>query len=430
MTLPRSSPRVLRAALAASVATAVLMTGALWLQHARGRWPFTRPAPPGPAVVALSPDDGAARVDRVPVDVPISLRESLGMRFETVARHPIATDVRAVAVVAPDESRIAHVHTRVAGWLETLDVKTTGESVHAGQPVARIFSQDLFASQVEYLAARRSTSSTGLSSAVVASGRTRLSVLGMTAEEIAEIEATGEPRRLVTVVSPARGVVLTRGVTEGTAVDPSTALLTIADMSRVWILAEVPETSIPDVRSGARTIVDIAASGRGPFAVRAEFIHPTLTEGTRTLRVRLPADNPGGHLRPGMYGTATFQTSGRTVLTVPREAVVDTGTRQHVFVVDGDRFEPRAVRLGARLSDRVEVTEGLTEGERIVASGVFLLDSESRLRASGGTGGHDHDAPMGTPAPAAADDSGHSAHGTPSARVEPVRPTPAEHRGH
>jgi Cu(I)/Ag(I) efflux system membrane fusion protein len=430
MTFPQSFPGVLRAALAASVTTAVLIAGALWLQHARGRWPFTRPAPLGPAVVALSPEDGPASLGRVPVDIPASLRESLGVRFETVARHAITTDVRAVAVVAPDESRLAHVHTRVAGWLETLDVKTTGEYVRAGQPVARIFSQDLFASQVEYLAARRSTSATGLSSAVVASGRTRLSVLGMSAEEIAEIEATGEPRRLVTIVAPARGVVLTRGVTEGTAVDPSTTLLTIADMSRVWILAEVPETSIPDVRSGARAIVDIASSGRGPFAARAEFIHPTLTEGTRTLRVRLPADNPSGSLRPGMYGTATFQTAGRTVLTVPREAVVDTGTQQHVFVVDGDRFEPRAVRLGTRLSDRVEVTGGLTEGERIVASGVFLLDSESRLRASGSTGGHGHDASPATPSPATTEDSEHSTHGTPPARVEPLPPVPADHPGH
>jgi Cu(I)/Ag(I) efflux system membrane fusion protein len=369
----------------------------------------------------MPPADGPVRGDRVPIDVSASLQQSLGVTIETVARHAMTTDIRAVAVVVPDESRVAHVHTRVSGWLERLDVKTTGEYVRAGQPVARIFSQDLYASQVEYLAARRTTAATGLTSAVVAGGRTRLSVLGMTDDEIAGIEATDTPRRLVTIVAPAPGVVLARGVTEGTAVDPSTTLLTLVDLSRVWIVAEVPEANIPDIRPGARAVVDIAASGRAPFAARAAFLYPTLTDGSRTLRVRLPADNAAGHLRPGMYGMATFQPAGRTVLTVPRDAVVDTGAQQHVFVVEGDRYEPRLVTLGTRLSDRVEITGGLTEGERIVASGVFLLDSESRLRATGGTGGHTHGTPAATNEPAAANSP---------ATTAPAAPAAVDHSGH
>jgi Cu(I)/Ag(I) efflux system membrane fusion protein len=214
----------------------------------------------------------------------------------------------------------------------------------------------------------------------------------MTPAEIDAIEQTGEPRRLVTVVAPLSGVVINRGVTVGTAVDPSTTLLTVADLSRVWVLAEVPEASIPAIRVGSTAQLDFAASGRPAFAARVDFLYPTLTERTRTLRVRFTVANPGGTLRPGLYGNAAFQSAGPPTMTVPRDAVVDTGRRQHVFVAVGDRYEPRPVTLGVQLADRVEVRSGLAEGDRIVASGVFLLDSESRLRATGGTGGHTHGA--------------------------------------
>jgi Cu(I)/Ag(I) efflux system membrane fusion protein len=157
--------------------------------------------------------------------------------------------------------------------------------------------------------------------------------------------------------------------------------------------------------------LDFPASGRPPFTARVDFIYPTLTERTRTLRVRLSAANARGALKPGLYGTADFATTGQDVLTVPRDAVVDTGLQQHVFVAIGERFEPRPVTLGVQLADRVEIRSGLQEGERIVAAGMFLLDSESRLRATGGGGGHSH--------------------GTPAAPAEaPATPAANPHAGH
>lgn len=384
------------APIASAIATAALFTGALWVQHTRAAWPFA------PAHEAVAPQSGAAMAsaagtsathDRVPVDVDANTVQELGIRLEVVGRESLTRETRAVATVVPDESRISHVHTRVAGWVEQLDVNTTGEMVAAGQPLARIFSQELLSSQTEYLAARRNTAASGISSAVIAGGRTRLTVLGMAPAEIDAIEQSGEPRRLVTVVAPRSGVVVNRGITVGTSVDPSTTLLTIADLSRVWVLAEVPEADIPGIRVGTIAQLDFPASGRRPFAARVDFVYPTLTDRTRTLRVRFPAANPVGSLRPGLYGTAAFASAGPPVITVPRDAVVDTGIQQHVFVASGDRFEPRAVLLGVQLADRVEVRSGLKEGERIVAAGVFLLDSESRLRATGGAGGHDHGAP-------------------------------------
>jgi Cu(I)/Ag(I) efflux system membrane fusion protein len=375
--------------------------------------------------------DTASTHGRVPVDVDANTLQALGVRLEMVGREVLTQQVRAVATVVPDESRISHVHTRVAGWVEQLDVNTTGELVQVGQPLARIFSQELLSSQTEYLAARRNTTASGIASVVVASGRTRLTVLGMSPAEIDIIEQTGDPMRLVTIVAPRSGVVVNRGVTVGTSVDPSTTLLTIADLSRVWVLAEVPEANIPGIRVGAIAELEFPASGRPPFAARVDFLYPTLTDRTRTLRVRLSAANASGALRPGLYGTATFESTGQPVMTVPRDAVVDTGLQQHVFVATGDQFEPRAVTLGIQLSDRVEIRSGLDIGERIVAAGVFLLDSESRLRATGGTGAHNHGAPAAPPEqglPPATPTDPHVGH----EMTEAPEPPPAadEHGGH
>ena len=387
-----TNARRFRGPLVSAAATALLFTAALWVQHARAAWPFARADAAGSASVAgMAGIEGTAGADpHTRVDVTAEAARSLDIRLETVGREPLTEQVRAVATVVPDESRISHVHTRVAGWVEQLDVNTTGEVVRAGQPVARIFSQELFASQTEYLSAREATAASGITSVVVTSGRTRLGVLGMSAAEIDAIERSGEPKRLVTVAAPRSGVVVNRGVTVGTSVDTSTTLLTIADLSRVWVLAEIPEGHIANVRVGGVAHVDFPASGRPPFTSRVEFIYPTLTERTRTLRVRLSAANADGRLRPGLYGTVAFESAGRDVITVPRDAVIDTGLRQHVFVAMGDRFEPRTVTVGAQLIDRVEIRSGLREGEQIVAAGVFLLDSESRLRATGGAGVHDH----------------------------------------
>jgi len=384
-----------------AVITAVLLIGFVLVQRSREAWPFSPNAPSQMAgrdsmaerdVMAagdsMDMSGPASPTGRVPIDVAAPMIQTLGIQLEAVRREALTQEVRAVATVAPDESRISHVHTRVAGWIEQLDINTTGEMVEAGQPLARILSQELLSSQTEYLAARKMTATSGIASVVVASGRTRLQVLGMAPAEIDAIERTGEPQRLVTVVAPRRGVVVYRGVTVGTSVDPSTTLITIADLSRVWIVAEVPEADMASVRVGTGAQLDFPGSGRPVFAGRVDFVYPTLTERTRTLRVRLSAANPGGELRPGLFGNAVFASNGREVLTVSRDAVVNTGVQQHVFVSVGARFEPRTVTLGVQLADRVEIRSGLTVGEQVVTSGVFLLDSESRLRATGGTGGH------------------------------------------
>lgn len=382
-------------ALAAVTASAlVLAIGLLVVQHLRHGWPFSLHHGYGvaPQARAAATDGGSESPvhPRGEVELDRARAESVGIRFEEVRRESVSQPIRAVATVVPDESRVSHVHTRVSGWIERLHVATTGERVRAGQPLASIFSQELLSTQNEYLAALRATAS-GPRSAVVEGARSRLAVLGMTDAEIRAVEEAGEARRLVTVTAPRAGVVLHRGISVGTAVDPSTEILTIADLSRVWVLAEVPESEIPSVRIGTAATLDFPASGREPYDTGVEFLYPTLSERTRTLRVRFSLESPGGSLRPGIYGTATFHVAPRSALTVPRDAIVDTGSSQHVFVVAAEgRFIPRPVKLGVRLGERVEVRDGLAEGESIVASGVFLIDSESRLRASSAGTGHAH----------------------------------------
>jgi Cu(I)/Ag(I) efflux system membrane fusion protein len=299
--------------------------------------------------------------------------------------------VRAVAVVVPDESRVSEVHTRVAGWIERLYVNQTGQSVRAGQTLAEIYSPDLIAAQNELFTLKKAPAIGG-ANPLLDGARSRLGVLGMSAAQIEELESRGTSTRLVGVSSPRKGVVIRRNVAVGTAVDPSTELLTIADLSKVWVLAEIPERDVPDVPLGTRGRLEFPAAGPGPIDSKVSFVYPTLTERTRTLRVRFELDNPKTLLKPGMYGTATFETTPRQALTVARDAVVDTGLEQHVFVVEGPgRYAPRRVQTGVLLGERIEIRSGLKENEAVVASGVFVIDSESRLRASGG-GAHAHGA--------------------------------------
>jgi membrane fusion protein, copper/silver efflux system len=303
----------------------------------------------------------------------------------------MVTELRAVLTIVPDEARVSHVHTRVSGWIQELFVRTTGERVRRGQPLATIFSQELLASQNEYLAALRA--SPGAPSPIARGARSRLLVFGMTEGAIRALERRGQAARNVTIVAPRAGVVFHRGISAGTSVDPSTELFTVIDLSRVWALAEVPEADAAAIAVGTRTRIDVPGSGRAPTDAQVAFVYPTLSEQTRTARVRLPLANDDGALRPGMFGTATFALAAREASTVPRDAIVDTGIRQHVFVAERpDHFVPRTVRLGMQSEDRVEVREGLRAGERVVSEGVFLIDSESRLRASGGGMGHAHGA--------------------------------------
>lgn len=437
-----TSPSVRRwtpvsAALGGAITMFLLTALLLIIQNARESWPFDQ-APvyinsdtdtASDSHAASSGSNSPTDIDeqhnhgRVGVNVEPRWLERLEVRTEAARMEFISRSVRTVAIVIPDEEKVSHIHTRVSGWIEELHVATTGQAVEEGQALASIFSQDLYAAQIEYLAA--TTRGQGEQSLVQQGARQRLKVLGMNDAEIEQIRKNREARYYVTLNAPRSGVVLRRGVSAGTAVDPSTELMTIADLSHIWIIAELPESDVGLVKEGAAVSIEVPASGLPPFEATVDFLYPTLSERTRSLRVRMRVPNPERTLLPGMSGFARFSGTPRRTLTVPRDAVVDTGNMQHVFVKgEGNHFEPQPVRLGLRLAERIEILEGLEEGDQVVASGVFLIDSESRLRGSGGAGHAGHGTPR-EPADAPPATSSE----TPTSRD--TQATPADnHQGH
>jgi membrane fusion protein, copper/silver efflux system len=330
----------------------------------------------------------------VPGLAPVSLSQDrvqlMGLRTARVTREPLAAEVRTVGSVVASEKGLAVIQTRFAGWIEELHVEETGQTVRKGQVLASIYSPDLLTAQEEYLNALkwRDGSQTGehasdLSANLHEDARRRLELLGISKPEIASIERTGKPMRAVAVRSPLSGTVTERGVVRGSYVQPGAPLFQLADLSRVWVLADVYEHEVARVKVGQAAALALAAYPGETFAGKVGFVYPSLDPATRTLRVRLELANPEGRLKPGLYGEVTIQTDRAEALVVPADAVVDTGSVQYVFVaLPGGRFEPRRVTLAGRAGGKVQVLGGVAEGETVVTTANFLLDSESHLQAA------------------------------------------------
>jgi RND family efflux transporter MFP subunit len=309
---------------------------------------------------------------------------------------------------------VHHVHSRTEGWIERVFVNFTGDQVSKGQPMLTIYSPELLASQQEYLVALRARDllkgSTvrgvaGDNDSLVQAARRRLELWNMTAEQIQRLETTQKAEAQVTLYSDASGFVTTRNAFPHQKVTPDTELYTIADLSRVWVLASVFENDAPSVRMGQSAAVLVPATNRRINA-RVSYIQPQIEAQTRTMQVRLELPNPGLALRPEMFVDVELTSAQSQRLTVPAEAVLDSGARKVVFVAAGHGwFEPREVEIGQRLGDRIEILHGLEAGQRIVASGVFLINSESQLKAAASGMG----APEGA-APAPAPAKGQGAH--------------------
>jgi len=249
--------------------------------------------------------------------------------------------------------------------------------VKKGQPLAAIYSDEIFRVEQELLQAR------DWGDGLADRARQRLRALGIAPEEIAAMLRRGKPDEVVTVRSPASGYVVALNVVQGDRVDPDRELFEIADLSRVWAVADVYERDLSRVKPGLTAALTLDAYPGKKFSGRIEYVYPRLDPETRTLPVRVAFPNPAGMLKPGLFGTVEIGLPPRSGLTIPAEAVIDTGDRRYVFVeATPGQFEPRIVSVGARSGDRTEVLEGLAEGERVASSGNFFIDSESRLRVS------------------------------------------------
>lgn len=332
--------------------------------------------------MALTPIDPAKFTGEI--TIPPAVVQNIGVRIATVEKGPLTREIRTVGSVAFDETRVRDVNLKVEGWIEAIHVDYLGAPVQAGEPLFDLYSPALYAAQEEYLQAwRRARTDAAAGRDMLDAARTRLEFFGISAEQLEEIAARGEPTKTLTIRSPFTGLVVEKHANEGMQVTPGMQLYRIADLSVVWVMVTLYEYQLPFVSDGQAASMSLPYVPGQTFEGRVAYVYPTLDERTREVQARLEFDNPGLLLKPGMFATVHIQsTLAEDRVLVPREAVIDTGERQVAFVSLGEgRFEPRDVRIGAEGdSGRLSILEGLRPGERVVVSGQFLLDSESRIR--------------------------------------------------
>src|ERR1035437_9879879 len=332
------------------------------------------------------------------VQITPEKQQLIGVKYEQVGTGGGSRTIRAVGKVAIDETRIGHVHTKVEGWIDKVFVDFTGKLVEKGQPLLTIYSPDMLASQRELLLAAKAKtimqdsallSGFDQSESLLQATRRRLELWDLSEAQIDQVLKTGEPIKNITVYSPMTGYITERKAFPQVKVMPDTDLYTIVDLSRVWIVADVFEYEAPNIRLGQTARVSIQAIPGRVFNARIDFLQPQVDPMTRNLKVRLNMDNPGVLLKPDMYADVEFLVNIPSKLTVPADAVLNSGDRQTVFIDRGNGYlEPRQVKTGEREGDRIQILSGLTGSERVLTSGNFLIDSESQMKAAAsGMGG-------------------------------------------
>jgi Cu(I)/Ag(I) efflux system membrane fusion protein len=374
--------------IALALSAAVLLLVGAW---ALGRGGDDR----APATTPPRMDDGAMTGMAMEMEEGGVIRLSteqirtFGVTFGTAEVRPLAKTIRAVGLVDFDETRMAYVSPKFGGWVERLYVDFTGKPVRRGQPLLDIYSPELVSAQEELLLAARLERRVGESAvegvaaggaSLVEAARRRLQNWDISDAQIDRILQTGQVQRTLTLHAPVSGIVMEKNVFEGQAVGPGDNLYMIADLSRVWVEAELFEADAGLVQEGMPATVEIVALPGRPFHGTVEYVYPTLREETRSMQARIALPNPGGRLKPGMYATVRLEKALGEVLTVPRSAVLHTGEKAVAFVDMGEgRLMPHELEPGLAADEYVEILAGVAPGDRVVTSAQFLLDSESNL---------------------------------------------------
>jgi Cu(I)/Ag(I) efflux system membrane fusion protein len=320
-----------------------------------------------------------------PVALDPAQATAMGLTTEVVGEREFNRTVRTVGLVTVDETRTAHVHSRVRGWIEGYYVQFVGRKVKKGEALVSLYSQEIYAAQLELASLMKSPVK---SPELLDAARRRLALWNVPRSVIEQLERTGEPQRTVPVLSPRAGVVVAKQAFEGLFIDPSLELYTISDLSRVWILADIYEADVASVQVGSTAKLTVEGVGE-PLIAKVAFLYPTIDERTRTRKARFELANVSAAVMPGAFVTVELELAQQRGLAVSESAVIRTGARSIVFVVHGTHAEPREVKLAGRVGDYYRVESGVVAGERVATGAQFLLDSESRLRASSApSGGH------------------------------------------
>lgn len=330
---------------------------------------------------------GESPSDVVPVTLSPEKRKLVGIVTTPVTKGTLADRLRVPGVVTAPETGRAEVRVRAPGFVEQVAVRQTGVRVTRGQPLAWIYSPEIYRAQGDLIAATRwsggADGAPGGAAEMASAARRALELLGVGSSDIDEIARTGTPIRAVAVRAPASGYVTRYAAVLGTRADPSMVLYEIADLSSVWVVASVHERDVASVRAGAPARFTLSGARGEAMTARIHLVEPSLDEATRTARVRLVLPNKDGQLRPGQFGEVELELPAEEGLFVPRDAVIRTGEHEYVYLdTGGDRLVPRLVRTGLARDGQVLVLEGVAEGDEVVTRGSFMLDSESRLQAS------------------------------------------------
>ncbi len=379
--------------------------------HAMPGAPESPPAPPaghaghaghgapaqgqaGPPTITISPD----------------IMRAMGVRTAPVSRQPMQRVIRAAGRVEIDERTLVAVTTKVEGWVEKLYADFTGKPVKKGDPLAAIYSPEVMAVELEYLrllawADKAAQATPGApetvdpalslgsrdAQALLAAARERLKLYDVGPGLARALEKTRRPVRAFTLASPVNGFVVRKMALAGTKVMPGEKLFELADLSTVWVIAEIYEYELPWVQPGRKAEVRLSGLPDAPYPAVVDYVYPTFSDETRTAKIRFVLKNPKEALRPGMYAQTEIRVTLGERLAVPREAVIDTGER-HIAYVEArpGAFELREVKIGVEAGDMVEVISGLKAGENVAATAAFLIDSETRLKGAGAAGGHHH----------------------------------------
>jgi len=364
-------------------------TSQMVMQSASNETPASSPS--GGDTTEMPPHEAAL----VPVQLSPERMQSIGVRTGRVQRKAVNDEIRVTGNVAVDETRLAYVQVRYSGYVQKVFADATYQYLRKGQPLFTIYSPDLAATEREYLVAKENQQRVAASTvpgvtegaaSLLEAATGRLKQWGVPQQEITRLESTGQVQQELTVESPVSGYITERNALPNLTVQPDTRLYTVADLSTVWVFAEVFQNDLGRIKIGDHATLSVDAYPGRTFEGRVNFIYPQVDTMTRTVRARLAFSNPGLKLTPGMFVNVALKLGGGTQLVIPATGVLQSGIQQVVFVNRGNGYlEPREVELGARAGDDFVVLKGLKEGEEIVTSANFLVDSESQLQAALGS---------------------------------------------
>src|SRR3989454_9281140 len=387
-------------ALIGNIVLAALLVG-VWL-HYRAAKPMADAQPKQANSLAqdsmstpMATPPASTEAPLVPVQISPQRLQSIGVKTGQVERKLVADEIRTTGSVAVDERRLAYVQVRFSGYIQKVFVDATYQYVRKGQPLFTVYSPDLVATEREYLVAKQNqrqlaqSTVTGVAegaASLLDAAAERLKQWGVPQREIARLESTGQVQQELEVDSPVSGYITERNALPNLSVQPETRLYTVADLSTVWVLAEVFQNDLARIKVGDRATLTVDTYPGRTFEGRVDFIYPQVDMATRTARARLVFSNPGLKLSPGMFVNVVLKVLMGRQLVIPASGVLQSGTRQIVFVDRGDGYlEPRQVELGSRAGDDFIVLKGLKAGERIITSANFMIDSESQLQAALGS---------------------------------------------